>query len=229
LKELRALRDGTRVDDLFGTVVMGGNGAGFEALTQTRPLPNVTVHATSTGGSVLSASTDPHGAYAFPSLARDTYRIDEDLPAGLSAWQRNSGQLSTVEINDKDGNGSGCQVDVFSRPDGQISGTVVDAHGKGVRGFVTIESADPIEARVAMQRAGLPGDDTDDGTFSLPQLPPGKYRLIFYAKIQNGVSFQHPFYWPPPNDTSSTPAIELGFGQHFERVRFEISTSNDAQ
>ena len=114
--------------------------------------------------------------------------VDEDLPAGLSTWQRNSGQLPTVEVKDGDGNGSGCQVDVLSRPDGQISGTVVDAHGNGLRGFVTIKPADPIEAEAAMQRGGLPGDDTEDGSFSLPQPPPGKYRLIFYAKIRNALS-----------------------------------------
>jgi hypothetical protein len=229
LKELRALRDGTRVDDLFGTIIMGGSGVSFEALTEARPLPNVPVHATSSGGSVLSASTDQHGAYAFPSLPPDTYRIDEDLPAGLSTWQRNSGQLLTVEVYHREKTGAGCQVDVFSRPDGQISGTVVDARGTGVRGFVTITPADPIEAEVAMTRGGLPGDDTEDGSFSLPQLPPGKYRLIFYAKIRNAVSFQHPFYWPPPNDTSNAPAIELGFGEHLDRVRFEVSATNDAR
>jgi hypothetical protein len=227
LKELRALRDGTRVDDLFGTIVAGGTGASFEAFTQARPLPNVPVHATSSGGSVFSSSTDQHGAYAFPSLPRDTYRIEEDLPAGLSTWERNTGQLPTIEIHDGDGKGSRCQVDIFSRPDGQISGTVVDARGVGVKGFVTIEPTDPAEAQTAHQRGGLPGDDTEDGSFSLPQLPPGRYRLVFYAKIQNSVSFQHPFYWPPSDDTSNSPVIDLGFGQHLDRVRFEISTTSD--
>ena len=168
LKELRSLRDGAHVDDLFGTVVMGGNGADFETLTQARPLPNVSVRATSSGGSVHSTSTDQHGAYAFPTLPHNSYRIDEDLPEGLSTWQRNSGQLPTVEVKGRDGNGSGCQVDVFSRPDGQISGTVVDSHGNALQGFVTIEPADSKEAQAARQRGGLPGDDTEDGSFSLP-------------------------------------------------------------
>jgi hypothetical protein len=228
LRELRALRDGTRVDDLFGTVVMSGNGASFEALTETRALPNVPVHATGTHGSVFSASTDQQGAYAFTSLPPDTYRIDEDLPTGLSTWEHNSGQFATVEVNRSGGNGSGCQVDVFSRPDGTISGTVVDAHGSGVPGFITIQPADPTEAQSALQRGGLPGCDTEDGAFSLPQIPPGKYRLIFYAKTQNEMSFRRPFYWPPPNDTSS-PAIELGFGQHLDGERFEVSTTDDAR
>jgi hypothetical protein len=227
LKELRSLRDGARVDDLFGTIVMGGNGADFEALTQARPLPNVSVRATSSGGSVHSTSTDQHGAYAFPTLPHDSYRIDEDLPEGISTPQYDSGQLPPIEVNDRDGKGSGCRVDVFSRPDGQISGTVVDSHGNPLKGFVTIEPADPIEAQAAMKRGGLPGDDSEDGSFSLPQLPPGKYRLIFYAKIRNAVRFEHPFYWPPPNDTSNSPAVDLGFGQHLDHLRFEVSATND--
>jgi hypothetical protein len=228
LKELRALRDGTRMDDLFGTVVMTENGPSSEALTVTRPLPNVLVHATGSHGSVFTASTDQQGGYAFTSLPRDTYRIDQDLPVGLSIWERNSGQLPTVEVNHTGGNGSGCQVDVFSTPDGTISGTVVDARGEGVPGFITIRPTDPKEADAALKRGGLPGDDTEDGTFSLPQLPPGKYRLIFYPKKRNGINFQYPFYWPAPNDTSSL-AIDLGFGQHLDGVRFEISTTGDAR
>jgi hypothetical protein len=97
LKELRSLRDGARVDDLFGTIVMGGNGADFEALTQARPLPNVSVRATSSGGSVHSTSTDQHGAYAFPTLPHDSYRIDEDLPEGISTPQYDSGQLPPID------------------------------------------------------------------------------------------------------------------------------------
>lgn len=227
LNELRALRNGTRVDDLFGTVVMGGNGAGPSALTQARPLPNVRVHATSSGGSVFTTSTDELGAYAFQSLPDDTYRIDEDLPPGLSTWERNNGQLPSMEIYHKDGNGSGCRVDVFSRPDGRISGTVVDAHGNGVRGFITIKPADPIEAQAAIASGGLPGDDTEDGSFLLQQLPPGKYQLIFYPKIRNFVSFKNPFYWPPRTDTSTSPAISLGFGQHLDHIRFEVSATRD--
>jgi hypothetical protein len=216
------------VDDIFGTVVMGGDGASFESLTQARPLPNVPVHATGTHGSVFSASTDQQGAYSLTFLPRDTYRIDQDLPTGLSTWEHNSGQFPTIEVSHSGGSGSGCQVNVFSRPDGTISGTIVDANGEGVPGFITIKPTDPKEAQAALQRGGLPGDETEDGAFSLPQLPPGKYRLIFYPKKQNGIKFQHPFYWPAPSDTSS-PAIDLGFGQHLDGVRFEISTTGDAR
>jgi hypothetical protein len=224
LKELRAIRDGGRVDDLFGTIGIAGDGVGFEDLVKTRLLSNVYVYATGNGGAVFSTLTDEQGAYAFASLRSGPYRIEENLPSGLSTWQRNSGKAVTVDIDHKNGAGAGCQVDVVSRPDGEISGTVIDAGGKGVAGFVTIEPVDTKEAQAAIRRGGLPGCDTDDGKFTLPQLPPGSYRLIFHPTIGGSVSFQHTFYWPAPKNNSNSAAIELGFGQHVDDVLFEIST-----
>jgi hypothetical protein len=222
LKELRALREGRRVDDVFGTVGIAPDGVGFEDLAQTRPLANVSVHVTGSGGAAFSTMTDEHGAYFFTFLPRDTYRLDQDLPAGLSTTQNPDGKLPTVEVTGKDGTGAGCQIDVFSRPDGEISGTVTDSTGHGLSGFVTIEPADPMEAQVAFRRGGLPGCEMDDGNFSLPHLAPSRYRLIFYPKFGNSVNLQHPFYWPPATDSPNSTAIELGFGQHINDVRIEV-------
>ena len=227
LRELRAIRDSGRVDDLFGTIGIAPEGAGFEDLAETRPLSNVSVHVTSSKGEVFSTETDEHGAFAFARLPRDTYRIEQDLPAGLTTRQSKTGKPTSIEVDDKTGAGAGCQVDVFSRPDGEVSGTVVDASGKGVPGFVTIEPSDPRAAHVAMRRGGLPGFDTDDGSFSLPQLAPGRYRLVFHPRIGKNVSFQHTFYWPPAGDASNSVAIELGFGQHVDNVRFEVTATDN--
>jgi len=229
LRELRAILDSGRVDDLFGTIGIAPGGAGFEDLAETRPLPNVSVHVSSSKGEVFSTKTDENGAFAFARLPRGTYRIEQDLPAGLSTWQSKTGKTLSVEVDDKTGAGAGCQVDVFSRPDGQISGTVVDASGKGVPGFVTLRPTDPRAAEVAMRRGGLPGCDTDDGSFSLPQLAPGRYWLVFHPRIGKNVSFQHTFYWPPVSDASNSLAIELGFGQHVDNVRFEVAVIDNAQ
>jgi hypothetical protein len=228
LKELRAIRDGGRVDDLFGTIGIAPEGAGFEDSVKTRPLSNVYVLATRNGGTVFSTVTDEQGAYAFASLPGDTYRIEQDLPPGLSTWQSKTGEPVTVKVDHTDRAGAGCQVDVFARPDGEISGIVINAAGVGVPGFVTIEPVDPKEAQVAMKRGGLPGYDTDDGRFSLPSIPPGRYRLVFRPTIKGAVSFQHAFYWPSPSNISNPAAIELGFGEHIENVRFEVSSTDGA-
>jgi len=221
LRELRAIRDGARVDDLFGTIAVGPNGAGYEDLAETRPLPDVSVRIIWGAGTAFAVRTDEHGAYAFSSLPHGTYRIEPDLPAGLSTRESKAGKPLAIDIDDKDGTGAGCQIDIFSRPDGQISGTVLDATGKGVAGFITIQPADPKEAQIARRRGGLPGCETEDGNFSLPQLPQGRYRLVFHPKVGERIDFRRVYYWPP-GGRGADNAIELAFGQHIEKVRFEI-------
>ncbi len=85
-------------------------------------------------------------------------------------------------------------------------------------------TADPKEAKAAFQRGGLPGDETADGKFSLPQLPPGRYRLIFSPKTARGVNLQRKFYWPA-SGTVNSGAVEISLGQHVYNVRFEIPLS----
>ncbi|HYY73054.1 MAG TPA: carboxypeptidase regulatory-like domain-containing protein [Candidatus Bathyarchaeia archaeon] len=221
LRELRAIRDGARVDDLFGTIGIGPTGAGYEDLAETRPLPDVSVRITEGTGTVFTIKTDEHGAYAFSSLPRGTYRIEPDLPGGLSTWQAKPEKPLAIDIDDKDGTGAGCQVDIFSRPDGQISGTVLDATGKGVPGFITIQPADPREAEIARRHGGLPGCDTEDGNFLLPQISAGRYRLEFHPKVGERVDFGRVFYWPR-GGRGADNVIELAFGQHIDKVLFEI-------
>jgi hypothetical protein len=79
-----------------------------------------------------------------------------------------------------------------------------------------------------MRRAGLPGCDTYDGKCALPQLPPGRYRLVFHPTIAGSINLQHTFYWPSPKNVSNSGVIELGFGQHVDNVLFEISVMDNA-
>jgi hypothetical protein len=74
----------------------------------------------------------------------------------------------------------------------------------------------------------LPGDETEDGKFSLPHLPPGRYRLVFVPKIGGHMNFRQKFYWPPSNAANSD-AIEISLGQHVDDVRFEIPLSASEQ
>jgi hypothetical protein len=227
LRQMRAARDGERVDDLFGTVGMGPRGVGSEDLVETRPLGNIAVNVVDKNGVMISTLTDEHGAYRFPSLPPNTYHIQWDLPAGLRTG--NEKQL-TLQIAGTSTTGAGCQADAFARPDGQISGMVIDGTGQGVPGFVTLRPIDPKEAEEAMRHGGLPGYDSDDGHFLLAWIPPGRYRLIFYPKIGRAVSFRQAFYWPLFLNASNPASIEVGLGQHIENVRFEVSvTSHTAQ
>lgn len=223
LKQLRAIRDRGHGYDLFGTVFVLPKGVGSVDEIESQPLDRVPVRAVGNHGSLFSTVTDQHGVYFFTWLPPDTYRLEQDLPAGFTI-AGNPAQPLKIEARDKQLPGFACNLDVYAKPDGQISGIVVDPAGRGVPGFLTLEPADPKEAAAAHQRGGLPGDDTEDGKFSLPQLPPGRYRLVFSPKTARGVNLQQKFYWPPSNAANSG-AIEIGLGQHIDDVRFEIPVS----
>ena len=223
LEQLRAIRDRGHGYELFGTVFVLPKGAGSIDQIESQPLDHVPVRAVGNHGSLFSTVTDQHGVYSFAWLPPDTYRLEQDLPAGFTLAGNRPEPLK-IEPSDKQVPGFACNLDVYAKPDGQISGIVVDLAGRGVPGFLTLEPADPKEAKAAFQRGGLPGDETADGKFSLPQLPPGRYRLIFSPKTARGVNLQRKFYWPA-SGTVNSGAIEITLGQHVNNVRFEIPLS----
>jgi hypothetical protein len=228
LTQLRAIRDTGHGFDLVGSVFVLPKGAGYADQVGSQPLDRVPVRVIGSHGSLFSTVTDQHGAYSFDWLPPDTYHLEETLPSGFTLAQGAAPQPFDITAADKQVSNFGCLVNVFVRPDCQISGTVMDATGAGLPGFVTLEPAEPKEAVAARQRGGLPGDETEDGKFSLPQLPPGRYRLIFSPKTSRGVNLQRKFYWPPTNATNSG-AIEISLGQHIDNVRFEVPLSGTVQ
>lgn len=213
IPQLRALQNGQRVDDLFGTIGSAPKGVGYEDLIQTTPLADVTVRVIGKRTPERSTTTDKDGVYTFPTLPSDTYRVEIDLPAGMSTWQRNRGDKVSIQIGAE--GVFGCRTDLFARPDGQISGWVVDDTGNGLAGFVSITPADVKEAEAANRRGGLPGYTTEDGSFKLSLLPPGRYRLRFQPKIDAQINLGAPPAW--------SDIVDLGFGQHIEDFRFQVS------
>lgn len=212
LPELRAWRDHKRLDDLFGVVIQAPKGAGFADLVESKPLAGVTVQAMGSRGQWYAAHTDAIGAFSFESLPAGTYKVSAALPVGLTLLSNDA----SAEVT---GEGSGCALNQSAKPDGQIEGTVVDAAGKPMRGFVTIQPSDPQEAAEATRRGGLPGYDiAADGRFVLPLLPAGRYRLKFHPATARGPDFATTYYWPANADQS----IEVGLGQHIAGLRFSV-------
>jgi hypothetical protein len=209
LRELRAMRDHKPLDAIFGTVGMAPKGNGWDDLPETQPLAGVPVRAIAGSGASFSTQTDGRGAYAFPSLPTGTYTVEPDLPAGFA-------RMRAPLTAGVPAAGGACRLDRFARPGGQITGTVVDPTGKTIPGFVTIQPADPAEAAVARQHGGLSGYNAGpDGKFSLPELPAGRYRLVFHPSTGGRVDFRTTVYWPSGPDD----AIDLAFGQHIDGVQ----------
>jgi protocatechuate 3,4-dioxygenase beta subunit len=112
LRELRAIANGERVDDLFGTIWIGSEYGRMEDRVKSKPLANVVVRAIGRRGS-FSAITDEHGAYAFAMLPPGKYRIEANSPSGLLV-----GQFPAYVKTGK-GGGTGCRVDTWSPGEGR--------------------------------------------------------------------------------------------------------------
>lgn len=146
-------------------------------------------HATGKTGSRFSTTTDERGVYSFSSLPSGAYRVEEDLPAGFSRPDERETGAFNVHVLHRSRAGAQCRVSAFPKPDGEISGKVVDSNGKGLPGFITLQPSDPEEVQWASTHGGLPAEETDDGAFSLPLLPPGKYRLVFNPALKGNEIF----------------------------------------
>jgi hypothetical protein len=108
-----------------------------------RPLGDVAVRVTDSAGCVRSTKTDERGVYAFEWLPPDSYRIEEDLPAGLRALSYGADETLVVDLTDKEATRIGCRADIRARSDGQTSGTVPDSQGRSVESFLGNEPLDP--------------------------------------------------------------------------------------
>ena len=106
---------------MVGLLSREGNPSSW--LTKMRPLSDVSVRVVDSAGRVRSTKTDERGVYAFEWLPPESYRIEEDLPAGLGALSDGANRTSAVDLTDQDPRRIGCRADIRARPDGQISGT----------------------------------------------------------------------------------------------------------
>ena len=145
LRELRAIRDGQPVDSLFGTVSLLSplTEPWLLSLTKIRPLGDVSVRVTDRAGRVRSTKTDELGVYAFEWLPPETYRIEQDLPAGLWALSDGVDKTLTVDLTSKDATQIGCRADIRARTEKEISGMVTDSQGRS--GFMASQPLDASE------------------------------------------------------------------------------------
>jgi hypothetical protein len=140
LRELRAIRDGQPVDSLFGTVSLLSplTEPWLLSLTKMHPLADVSVRVTDSEGRVRSTTTNELGVYAFEWLPPESYRIDQDLPAGLQALSQGTDKALTVDLREKNATLIGCRADIRTRSEKEISGMVADSQGRG--GFTASQS-----------------------------------------------------------------------------------------
>jgi len=226
LRELRAQRNGQPTSFLFGLVGLYPTDARIEAREQVKPLSGVFVRAVGVSGARFTETTGADGVFQFKVLPPDTYGLEPSLPAGLSTWEEIAERPLSVVV---DATGAGCEVGIAARPNGRISGQVLDSDGRPFPGFVTVLPADPAEERAARQRGGLPGQDTTDGHFKLSLLPPGQYRLVFRPKVGQHIDFRQTYYWPGVTRKQDAEIVEIGEGQPVDGLIFKVPKAKEPQ
>jgi hypothetical protein len=154
LPELRAIRDGQPVDSLFGTVSLLSplTEPWLLSLTKMRPLADVSVRVTDSEGRVRSTATNELGVYAFEWLPPESYRIEQDLPAGLRVLSQGADEALTVDLREKNATLIGCRADIRTRSEKEISGMAADSRGRGV-----FTASQPLSASEQNQR----GDEVE--------------------------------------------------------------------
>jgi hypothetical protein len=211
IRELRALRDGTALPDLFGFAGTHPADSSENGWEQVEPVPGLTVTARSERGDFRTQTT-VDGSYAFRGLSAGRYQVSVQPPEGrLALW---NGTADYVGANA--GLGETCPVNFEVFYDGRISGTVARGDGQLVSGFVFAEYEGPEKLNAAPV-----GSRVTNGRFEIGRLGPGLYRLVFWSDAQ-GPSRAHPTFYPGTQAASEATPIELGDGAHLDGLRFTI-------
>jgi hypothetical protein len=208
IQQLRAVRDGTPLPDLFGFVGTHPDEGGEAGWEQVEPVPGLTVTAKSPQGEYQTQTADD-GSYAFNGLPAGGYQVSvQPPPRRLVYW---AGSADHVGVGAGPGNVCATNFQVFY--DGRISGTVTRQDGQPVSGDVFVLYSGPENLH-----AGSAGSRVKDGHFEITRLRPGLYRLAFQPSLRT-----HAIYYPGTLSFGDATPIEVGDGTHVDGVRFNVS------
>jgi hypothetical protein len=207
IEQLRALRDGTTLPDLYGFVgthPLRSDLAGWE---QVQPVPSLTVTAQSDAAEFRTQTTSD-GLYRFSGLPRGQYRVSVAAPPGRRALSGGSAEYARTST------GSPCAVSFELFWDGLISGTIAGRDGQPASGMITAQYVGPETVPV-----GSLGSYVKDGRFEILRLPPGSYRLVFLPIAANRAAGPS-VYYPGTQAQDAAVLIEVGEGARVEGLRF---------
>ena len=209
IQQLRALRDGTTLPDMYGFVGTSPLRWDQKGWEQVQPVPGLTVTARSDSAEYRTQTAED-GSYAFQGIPTGRYQMSVDAPPGRRAfWGGSAEHVGTSP-------GVPCAVNFEIFWDGLISGTVIDRDGQPAAGMITAQYTGP-EALPA----GSFGSQVKEGRFEIQRLPPGRYRLMFLP-IAAGKAAGPAVYYPGTPLQSAADLIEMGEGAHIDGLQFRI-------
>jgi hypothetical protein len=186
---------------IFGRVTQRIEGMNNGQGSTSAPLPNVRVIIEGQEKK-FNPKTDEEGRYSMSGLTPGDYTVKIDLPEWLDA-----GKEQKVQVYER-----GCaKVDFEGRWDGKLSGTVIDAEGRPVKGVgVYLVKAE----KLGMDWM-ISSESNDDGNYELSGIQPGRYRVIFLYIGLNPLQGdpQTKFYHPGVSDPDQAFIFSFGEGQ----------------
>jgi hypothetical protein len=209
IEQLRALRDGVALPDIYGFVgthPLRWDQTGWEHVD---PVPGLTITARSDSAK-YSAQTGDDGLYGFRGLPNARYRLSVAAPPGRRAfWAGNAEHPSANP-------GLPCAMNFEVFWDGRISGTVLGRAGQLASGTITAQYTGP-----ETLPAGPYGGEVKDSRFEISRLPPGRYRLVFVPTVPGQVAGST-VYYPGTQAQSAATLIEVGEGTHIDGLQFTV-------
>jgi hypothetical protein len=219
LEQIRAEKKGKRNSAVYGTLLRtSDSGVGIVIDDYVRPLPSVVVRFQS-GNKSFAAKTDAHGAYAFESLPKGTYRVSADLPPTLELAEPLSKDPPVFEMPDR-----ACYENLITAmPTGQISGRVIAPDGAPLRDT----SIELFRADVyGEEQAGAYGYQGEAKPFEFTHLPRGDYLLVFNRTdvADPDGPFPRTFYSDAP-DLASAQIIHLKDGEQMMNADIHLRST----
>lgn len=123
IRQLRALRDGTALPDLFGFVGTHPDALSADSRERIQPMPGLTVVAKSQLGEYQTVTAED-GTYEFRGVPAGRYQVSVKTPRGRVALSAGGERWATNA-----GIGTPCPIDFFVFWDSKITGMVVDKTG----------------------------------------------------------------------------------------------------
>lgn len=212
IRQLRALRDGTALPDLFGFAGTHAPDTGPGGWEQVQPVPGLTVTAVSEKQEEYRTYTADDGSYAFQGLPAGRYEVRTQVPAGRLALWGGSADHGSANV----WRGNTCPVNFEVFYDGRINGTIVGRDGQAVSGSVFAIYEGPEELNAAPI-----GSQVKEGHFEISRMWPGRYRLVFQPSARPAARTGL-IYYPGTTVAKDATPIAIGEGTHVDDLLFVV-------
>jgi hypothetical protein len=208
IRQLRAIRDGNWVADLFGFAGTQSPDTSIRGYEDVQPVPFATVVAKSQNAEYRT-QTAADGSYEFRGLPAAGYTVNLEPPPMRVSLGNAPGHLAM--------SGATCPVNFRIYYDGRITGTVTDRNGQPQSGFIVAL----LESPGKLGAAPIAGE-VKNGRFEILRLWPGRYRLVFNASVNGRFQVTPRYFYPGTKVEGEATLIEVGESAHVEGLLFTI-------